>query len=476
MKTLVFNLFNGFNVRYLIETGIIDQLKKKNKIILTSYCFNGIKEHFKNDKNIIYYKLDEKKDLNFRKNFIERNLNKIRYYTYGGKFITPKLHFNLFINDYLSRFKFKNFCYILILKLIIFALNRIKFLRLIFSKLIESRYPKYYENFFEKYKVDLVVCTSLGTFANDDLLMRTAKNKNIKTLGTMLSWDNSTTRGYPGLKPNYVLAWTNTMKNEIKKLSDIDENKIYVTGSAQFDHYFLNLKFSKEDFYNKFRLNKEKKTLFFATRGPNTYASNAEIIKEICSSMRKQKILNSQLIVRIHQLHYSKNKFVKYKKLFKTYSDLEYEFKDILRINYPIIENDDSNFFLKKENSLDLHSLIKYSDVIINVFSTVNIEGAIFDKPLINISYQKNANFYNENMKSRYNINIDFKQDHNQRILSTGGIINCWNDKELNQAINDAIKYPKKLSEKREKIIINEVGPNKGNAAKTISSLIEKLA
>ena len=476
MKTLVFNLFNGFNVRYLIETGIIDQLKKKNKIILTSYCFNGIKEHFKNDKNIIYYKLDEKKDLDFRKNFIDRNLNRIRYYTYGGKFITPKLHINLFINDYLSRFKFKNFCYILILKLIIFALNKIKFLRLIFSKLIESRYPKYYENFFEKYKIDLVVCTSLGTFANDDFLMRTAKNKNIKTLGTMLSWDNSTTRGYSGLKPNYVLAWTDNMKNEIKKLSDIDENKIYVTGSAQFDHYFLNLEVSKEDFYNKFQLDKEKKTLFFATRGPNTYASNAEIIKEICSLIRKREILNSQLIVRIHPLHYSKNKFVKYKKLFKTYSDLEYEFKDILRINYPIIENDDPNFFFKKENSLDLHSLIKYSDVIINVFSTVNIEGAIFDKPLINISYQKNANFYNENMKSRYNINIDFKQDHNQRILSTGGIVNCWNDKELNQAINDAIKYPKKLSEKREKIIINEVGPNKGNAAKTISSLIEKLA
>ena len=99
--------------------------------------------------------------------------------------------------------------------------------------------------------------------------------------------------------------------------------------------------------------------------------------------------------------------------------------------------------------------MIKYSDVIINVYSTVNIEGAIFDKPLINISYQKNSNFYIENMKSRYDINIDFKQDHNQRILSTEGIINCWNDKELNQAINDAIKFPKKLSEKRKKIIVD---------------------
>ena len=39
---------------------------------------------------------------------------------------------------------------------------------------------------------------------------------------------------------------------------------------------------------------------------------------------------------------------------------------------------------------------------------------------------------------------------------------------ELNNAINEAIKHPKKLSEKRNKIITNEVGPNKGNAAEMI--------
>ena len=109
MKTIVFNLFNGFNVRYLIETGIIDRLKKTNRIILTSYSFDGIKDYFKNDKDIIYYKLNREEDLNFKKTFFDRNLNRIRYYTYGGKFITPKLHLNLFVNDYLLRFKLKNF-------------------------------------------------------------------------------------------------------------------------------------------------------------------------------------------------------------------------------------------------------------------------------------------------------------------------------------------------------------------------------
>ena len=61
------------------------------------------------------------------------------------------------------------------------------------------------------------------------------------------------------------------------------------------------------------------KTLFFATRGPNTYASNAEIIREICNSIRKQEILNSQLIVRIHPLHYRDDKIEKYKTFLKTY-------------------------------------------------------------------------------------------------------------------------------------------------------------
>ena len=475
MKTIVFNLFNGFNARYLIETGIIDQLKK-NKIILTSYTFDGIEDYLENNEDIIHYKLNKIEDFKFKKSFVEKNLNRIRYYIYGGNFKTPKLHFNLFAKDYLTKFSFKNFFYILILKFIILILNFIKPLRILYSNLIESCYPKYYKNLFEDYKIDLVVCTSLGTFSNDDFLMRAAKNENIKTLSLMLSWDNSTTRGYPGCKPNYVFAWTDTMKNEIIKLSDIDEDKIYVTGSAQFDHYFSDLEVSEKEFNNKFRLNEKMYTLFFATRGPNTYASNAEIIREICNSIRNQEILNSQLIVRIHPLHYKDDKIHKYKTLFQTYYDLEHEYNDILRINYPIFKKGESNFLLKKENSLDLHSLIKYSDVIINIFSTINIEGAIFDKPLINISYQKNSNFYDKNMKSRYDVNIDFKQDHNQRILSTKGITNCWNGAELNKAINEALENPKKLSEKRKKIIINEVGPKKGNAAKMISSLIEELA
>ena len=475
MKTIVFNLFNGFNVRYLIETGIISNLKKKNKIILTSYSFDDFKEFFKNDENIIFYKFEKQKDAAFKKSIFYRNLNTIKYYIHGGDFKTPSLHYQIFEKDYYSKSKYKISFYIFFLKTILLALNKFKFLRILFSHIIETQYPSYYNDLFQKYKIDKVVCSSLGTFVNDDFLMRAAKKKNIKTLGMMLSWDNSTTRGYPGCKPTNVFAWTETMKREIEQLSDINGNKIYVTGSAQFDHYFHNLIITKKSFEKKFNLDEKKNTLFFATRGPNTFASNPEIINTICKAIKNNQIKNSQLIVRIHPLHYTKDKIKNYEELFKFYNKLEIEFKDILKINYPIFRDSKNNLFLEKENTLDLHALLKYSDVVINVFSTINIEGAIFNKPLINICYQTNSDFYNKNIKSRYDIKIDYEQDHNQRILKTGGVTNCWNDKELINGINLALNYPEKLSNERQQILYKEVGPNKGKAAQKISRLIEEL-
>ena len=96
---------------------------------------------------------------------------------YGGDFKTPSLHFKIFEKDYYSKSKFKIFFYIFFLKIILQALNKFKFLRILFSRIIETQYPSYYDDLFQKYKIDKVICTSLGTFANDDFLMRAAKKK-----------------------------------------------------------------------------------------------------------------------------------------------------------------------------------------------------------------------------------------------------------------------------------------------------------
>ena len=156
-------------------------------------------------------------------------------------------------------------------------------------------------------------------------------------------------------------------------------------------------------------------------RQETKYIYKPEVIKVICEA-KKYLIKNSQLIVRIHPLHYNQSKIKNYTQIFKLYNQLQLDYKDILKINYPVFKDNINTNFFDKENTSDLHFQMR--DVIINVFSTINIEGAIFDKPLINICYQTNTDFYDKNIKSRYDINIDFQQDHNQRILKSGAILN----------------------------------------------------
>ena len=61
-------------------------------------------------------------------------------------FKTPKLHFNLFAKDYLTKFSFKNFFYIFNFEINYINFKFLKPLRILYSNLIESCYPKYYKN------------------------------------------------------------------------------------------------------------------------------------------------------------------------------------------------------------------------------------------------------------------------------------------------------------------------------------------
>jgi hypothetical protein len=475
VKTVLFNLFNGFNIRYLLSSGIISELQNKNfRIYICSYNTIEVKKNFENLSNIFFFELDEKNDEIYKSKKLISFLDRVRYYIHGGKFQTPSLHFDVYKNDYLKSPSIIKYFKICILQGLIKILNFSKILRKIFLYFLESLYPNCYDQIF-KNKIDLVVCTSQGTFKNDDLILRAAKKNNLKTLSIILSWDNSTTRGYPGCVTDYTIAWTKFMKKELIELSDLNEKRIKVLGSAQFDNYFKKTNIKKKQFFQNYNIKKNKKIIFFATRGPNTYSFNSEIIDLICKNIEERNLNNSILIVRVHPLHYSLKKKSQYNLLFEKYKILEKKYKNILRINYPNLISKNFDFNLNKKEVDVLHALIKYSDIIVNVFSTINLEAMIFDKPSLNVCFQYKKNKEKKNHRARHDIFVDLKQDHNQRILSTGGIINCLTDESLIDNIKFYLKKPKFNSKNRLKIYNREIGPNKGQVYRKISNFISNF-
>ena len=72
--------------------------------------------------------------------------------------------------------------------------------------------------------------SSLGVFSCDEYILRISRKLNIKSCSCILSWDNSTTRGYPGALPDMIYSWTDIMKEELINFSDCNRNIITTAG------------------------------------------------------------------------------------------------------------------------------------------------------------------------------------------------------------------------------------------------------
>jgi hypothetical protein len=464
MKKILINITNGISLRYLCHSDILKTLLKKNiQIYILSANSNSTKKNLK-IADINYVEFDKIELTKFKySSKIYSILDIIRFFSNGGHYRTPQIIFDYYK---LSLSKF------FIISLFKNLLNQFRFLRKFLIYLQSFYYPKSLYKKILNIKPDLIITSSLGVFSFDEYVIRIAKKLKIKSCSCILSWDNTTTRGYPGAVPDNIFAWTEVMKKELIEFSDCSSKKIIVAGVPQFDHYFNKKKVSiiKNFFINKKKLTNKKKILFI-TKGPSTFQYNPNIAKVICENIKNRKIKNSHLIVRIHPLFYKigDSGELEFQNAIDAFKKLENEY-DCLTVNYPIVSSLKQDFEISGTEQQFLKNLITHSDIIVNVYSTLNIEGAIFNKPLINIDYDNFNSLYDWNKKfERQDLAIDRSLDHNIRIMSYNAISSVRNEKELINKINLYLVNPFYKSKERKKLVENEVGPYRGMSGNFIA-------
>jgi len=143
-------------------------------------------------------------------------------------------------------------------------------------------------------------------------------------------------------------------------------------------------------------------------------------------------------------------------------------------LNVPETVSRRMDFDLSDSETMLVSSILKHSDVMLNMFSTMVIEAAIFDLPSVNVCIREKcrADFG----RSRQDIMIDYVQTHNQRVVQTGGVKTVFTMNELYDAVNLYLDKPETDEAGRELIIKNEAGSFRGNAGETIGNHILSLA
>ena len=208
-------------------------------------------------------------------------------------------------------------------------------------------------------------------------------------------------------------------------------------------------------------------TILIGTKAPRNYVYNAKIVEILVQALREDRFVAPvQIIIRTHPGNFIKGKV----------------HPDIVEMRRLTEHNPHVHFSMPEqcsEDKMDLpwsevHEMVRLvggADVVVSMFSTMQLEAAIYDKPVINVAFDPGSVAINDKSMTE-----EEAQYHNARVVATGGVQLARSPEHLIACINQYLGDPSLEYEGRKRIRQQECGPLDGKAAERIAGFILAVA
>ena len=477
-KTIFISAYRNYAVRYILRSDIFKQLKTQNINIVIFLKESDI-EYYRaefEDCNVTVEPVYFAAAMKLRGTRINSFFSTLRMCISGGN----AEHRNATDQAMLVRYK-NLFAYSWKAKIyfsVINALSAIGRKSLTFRTMLlqfeNFLVPgKLYDAYFQKYTPNMLITSSYG-YMIDPFFMRAAKRHGCMTVSIIHSWDNTTTKGYRGADPDHVIAWNKIMKKELIAFHDIPEHRVFVGGIAHWDFYF-NGKFqpnTRTEFLQQNNLLENRKIIFYGLASDAMYSYSFDVLEQLLAIIQQGGLSESvQLLVRLHPLYLSKNKQEKSRVIEKydgRINEISNKFADLVVFDLPELIRLKDDIDMPESDMHNLANTLHYTDIMLTEYSTLMIEGAIFDIPTINIALYY---FQGTNMPAHHYESWE----HIRRILNTGACKSAYDIQQLVDLINHYLRDSSSEKAERMRLLEQEVTTNKGNAGKSIANHIHSV-
>jgi len=338
-----------------------------------------------------------------------------------------------------------------LMKFIIGLLRRSKIARQTLVNLQMLFTTDVYTDLFEKYDPQLVVASTAG-WRWDRYLLREAKKRKIETTAAIVGWDNPSSYSLPGAPMDWVNCWSELQKSELVDGSDWQPEKIHIGGIPSYDGYFRKEWLIDRDEYFKLHgLDPDRKLLGYACSFI-TFSPNYQNIEAIAQLVANDALNQpSQLLIRLHPNHFMDEPlFVEERqKVMKLVEDLPN-----VHVVEPVPLGGELGYY-SGEDMPEKTSMMAHSDIFLTVYSTMVVEAAVHDSPIVSVVIDAEGGW---NKPGRFSLalsEIGEWPTHERFRLSGAGLVAA--DKEqLKKAINFYINNPDAHRDKRQKFINKE--------------------
>lgn len=283
---------------------------------------------------------------------------------------------------------------------------------------------------------------------------------NCRTVTVVTNWDHPTTKGYRSIPSQCYLVWGRAMQDELERYHDLPSNRIERVGSALFDLYARpGSLYTRACICERFGLDERRPIFLYVANSPVNFPDNADIVAWLTRQLGTFSH-QPQLLIRLHPLFQksSATELAQYQELARCPGIAVSTPRVLSQRLFP-----DMDF---EELRLSA-SLVRAADVVVNFFSTMQLDACICDKPVINIAFDWSDKAFGSQQAGRFK-----GYTHIRRVVDQGATELARNRVELRSQLENALERPKERSAARQRVVQSECGVVDGKSAERIAEAI----
>lgn len=312
-----------------------------------------------------------------------------------------------------------------------------------------------YGQYFDRYKPDLVLMANLFDEAEVHLL-REAKKRRVRTVALINSWDRATSRCVLRLLPDKLIVFNGTVRRALLDHHDARDKDIFVAGVPHYDYHFRAPFTEREAFLKKLGVDPKKKMIVYCPFGVASSDSDWDII-DVLHRFRDQGRFGKDVEIFIR---FPPNDILQEDELKK---------RPFMRFEHPgmlFSEKRSIDWDMREDDLKRLSDTLYHMALMICYASSISIEGAVFDKPVINMYYEMSKESWQRSPTRQYG------KTHYIEALQTGGIRLVHSEEELVTWVNAYLADPSIDREGRHRLVEQQCAYTDGKSGKRIGEFI----
>ena len=357
-----------------------------------------------------------------------------------------------------------------LMRIIIWLMRRSRFIRRSVVRLQNSFTPAIYTDLFEKYRPALVIASSPG-WRMDRYLLREAAARGVRTAAVIMGWDNPSSYRLSGAPIDYITCWSEIQKEELILGADWEPERVHIGGIPSYDGYFRRIwLIPRKEYYRMHGLDPQRKLLAYACSF-ETFAPNFSNIAAIAELVNNDALAEPcQLLIRLHPNHFrAGTRFEAEANRVREYT------KNMLHVHLvePVSLGGGLGHY-SGEDMPEKASMMAWSDVFLTVYSTMVVETAIHDRPIVSVTIDTPGGW---NMKDVYSLPLtaigDWPTHQRFRLAGAGRV--AASKEQVREHVNFYLQDPTADRDKRRKFILDECTFTDGSAGKRTGEYILSL-